>query len=438
MAINLRKFWKGLNLRPEATGSTTALGDLQARSDLNKVTLHNGTSASPVVTAAHVETLTNKVIDADTNTITNIENADIKTGAAIDAAKIADGSVSSTEFQYLDGVTSNIQDQLDSLLPSTLADAHIFVGDVTNEPVAVPVSGDITLANTGEMTVDEVGGATAAEIAASEALTAAATELNTASTLVKRDASGDFSAGEITADLVGNVTGDVSGTAGNVSGIVAADHGGTGVANNVAATLTRTGNHALTLVTSNTTSLTLPTSGTLATLAGTEQLTNKDIDGGTASNSRRITLPKDSKANLDALTRKEGTIVYADDTDTLYVDDGATLLPIGGSWSVSSDTTLAGGGTIAISLTSGQQTWRVGGNGAAVTLSSTPFGSSAPSNGAMIVLTGTSNTNTVTITNNDGAKGCILNGTATLGQYDSITLQYNSTDDRFIEVSRNF
>lgn len=36
-------------------------------------------------------------------------------GLSIDAADIADGSVSNAEFQYLDGVTSNIQDQLDSI-----------------------------------------------------------------------------------------------------------------------------------------------------------------------------------------------------------------------------------------------------------------------------------------------------------------------------------
>jgi hypothetical protein len=38
---------------------------------------------------------------------------DAKIATGIDATKIADGSVSNTEFQYLDGVTSNIQSQLD-------------------------------------------------------------------------------------------------------------------------------------------------------------------------------------------------------------------------------------------------------------------------------------------------------------------------------------
>ena len=43
-----------------------------------------------------------------------IVNADINASAAINATKIHDGSVSNTEFGYLDGVTSAIQTQIDS------------------------------------------------------------------------------------------------------------------------------------------------------------------------------------------------------------------------------------------------------------------------------------------------------------------------------------
>jgi hypothetical protein len=72
-------------------------------------------NATDTLTAnAATQSLTNKTIDADLNTITNIENADIKVGAAIDAAKIHNGSVSNTEFGYLDGVTSSIQTQLNT------------------------------------------------------------------------------------------------------------------------------------------------------------------------------------------------------------------------------------------------------------------------------------------------------------------------------------
>jgi hypothetical protein len=59
--------------------------------------------------------------------------------------------------------------------------------------------------------------------------------------------------------------------------VLAATQGGTGVANNVAATLTRSGNHALTITTTGITGVTLPTTGTLATLAGSEALTNKTL-----------------------------------------------------------------------------------------------------------------------------------------------------------------
>ena len=71
------------------------------------------------VTADSVTTFTNKTIDADGtgNNISNIDNADIKAAAAIDATKIADGSVTSAEFQYINSLSSNAQDQIDLKAP---------------------------------------------------------------------------------------------------------------------------------------------------------------------------------------------------------------------------------------------------------------------------------------------------------------------------------
>ena len=73
-------------------------------------------STSGFITASSTTTLTNKTYDADAtgNSLTNVENANIKAAAAIDATKLADGSISNTEFQYLNNVSSNIQTQIDT------------------------------------------------------------------------------------------------------------------------------------------------------------------------------------------------------------------------------------------------------------------------------------------------------------------------------------
>jgi len=91
----------------------------------NDLSSYDNTS-SGFITSSSTSTLTNKTIDADAtgNDITNIENANIKSGAAIDATKIHDGTIDNTEFGHLNGVSDNIQTQLDT--KSTKAQSIAF------------------------------------------------------------------------------------------------------------------------------------------------------------------------------------------------------------------------------------------------------------------------------------------------------------------------
>jgi hypothetical protein len=74
-----------------------------------------------------------------------------------------------------------------------------------------------------------------------------------------------------------------------VTGTLAANNGGTGVANNSASTLAISGSFGTTLTVSGTTALTLPTTGTLATLAGSETLTNKTLTAPTLASANITT-----------------------------------------------------------------------------------------------------------------------------------------------------
>lgn len=110
----------------------------------------------------------------------------------------------------------------------TLTDGHILVGNGSNIAVDVAMSGDVSIAAGGATVVGSVGASSAANIHSAELLANAATASNTASAIVKRDGSGNFVAGAITANLTGTVTGhatlDLPLTGGTMSGAI--DMGG--------------------------------------------------------------------------------------------------------------------------------------------------------------------------------------------------------------------
>ena len=123
------------------SGYLTAETDSQTLSfSTPTLTISNGnnvnlsTLTTGLITASSTDTFTNKTIDADGtgNSITNIEDANIKAAAAIDATKIADGSVTSAEFQYINTLSSNAQTQIDSKQATIDSSARLnanLVGD---------------------------------------------------------------------------------------------------------------------------------------------------------------------------------------------------------------------------------------------------------------------------------------------------------------------
>ncbi len=112
--------------------TSVANEDVLAYDSTTSKWINQSADESGRVTASSTTTFTNKTIDADGtgNSITNIENANIKASAAIDATKIANGTVTSAEFQYLGDVTSLVQAQIDGKSPTAGSSSLTTVGTI--------------------------------------------------------------------------------------------------------------------------------------------------------------------------------------------------------------------------------------------------------------------------------------------------------------------
>jgi len=123
---------------------------------------------------------------------------------------------------------------------------------------------------------------------------------------------------------------------------------------------------------------------------------------------------------------------FVDGIDTSTAPTEGTFVTIS-----SSAEAISASGEVTL-LTGFQQFIKVAGDGSSVSASLTPFGTTPPTSGTIITLIGTDATDTVTFSHNDAADGMILNGDATLGENDAITVIYESNLDRYVELNRNF
>lgn len=101
------------------------------------------------------------------------------------------------------------------------------------------LTGDVSAVGPGPATatVNSVGGQSSSAIATAAIAVSTSTSSDTASTLIKRDGSGNFSAGVITASLIGNVTGNVSGSSATFTNALLGDVTGTQSATTIVSTV---------------------------------------------------------------------------------------------------------------------------------------------------------------------------------------------------------
>lgn len=254
----------------ELSGSTFSL-------ELDGSTLSKSASGVKVATGGITNTEVNAsaaIAYSKLNLSASIVNADVATAAAIARTKVASGTADHVIINDGTGVLSS-EAQLNRTRGGT------GISSTATFPASGTVTTDAGTSTFTNKTFDADGtGNSITNIENADIKTGAAIARN-------KLASG-------TADhvVINDGTGVMSSEA-----ALSAVRGGTGVSNNAAATLTRSGNHAVTLTTVATTSLTLPISGALAPV-DQSGVSNYNITAAVAANALTVALK--TSAGTDA------------------------------------------------------------------------------------------------------------------------------------------
>jgi hypothetical protein len=119
---------QGLGLVPKASSENAVRGDLEVLTT-GKMYLHNGTINDAIVQENIAATLTNKTIDADNNTISDLTNANLKNGVA---------GITNANLAVMPTLTIKGNDGLSSLVPQdlTVAEVNTMLG-TTGAPTSI-------------------------------------------------------------------------------------------------------------------------------------------------------------------------------------------------------------------------------------------------------------------------------------------------------------
>jgi len=274
-------------------GDLTITGDdlFMATNTSGAALIADGTNFNPVVISGDISIGTTGTAAIGTGVIVN---ADVNTSAAIDATKIHDGTISNTEFGYLNNVSSNIQTQLDAKASSSYVPTAITVADESSDTTCFPL---FTTAATGDLGPKTASGLTF-------------------------NSSTDVLSGTFSGNLTGNVTGNTSGTSGSTTGNAATATALATARNIGGVSFDGTGNIDLPGVN---TAGNQNTSGTAADATVLE--TARNIGGVSFNGSANIDLPGVNTAGTQNTSGQAGTVARTRGKD--YKSDwGSSSSPI--------------------------------------------------------------------------------------------------------------